>query len=205
MGGPGGGRERGALVAASVAKFRGAIRLRPEFDRACYNLGTVYYSHAHALQAAAQSALSSQLTKARRLTPQVARAFQGFQGVLGLGFQVPVNAISDSCCGCAAHHARQGSMARWRALYTRVLGSNRAWGLVAQDAARQRAEQAEAADIVHAFCQAAQYIALAYALQPGRDIYQRSLKVWAGTAGPHGGILKLLPHAAPVLCGSVQL
>ena len=61
-----GGRERGALVAASVAKFRGAIRLRPEFDRACYNLGTVYYSHAHALQAAAQSALSSQLTKARR-------------------------------------------------------------------------------------------------------------------------------------------
>ena len=112
MGGPGGGRERGALVAASVAKFRGAIRLRPEFDRACYNLGTVYYSHAHALQAAAQSALSSQLTKARRLTPQVARAFQGFQGVLGLGFQVSVNVISDSCCGCAAHHAREGSMAR---------------------------------------------------------------------------------------------
>jgi hypothetical protein len=59
-------RERPGLVAASVAKFRRAIRLRPEFDRACYNLGTVCYSHAHALQAAAQSALSSQLTKARQ-------------------------------------------------------------------------------------------------------------------------------------------
>ena len=57
-------RERPGLVAASVARFRRAIRLRPEFDRACYNLGTVCYSHAHALQAASQSALSSQLTKA---------------------------------------------------------------------------------------------------------------------------------------------
>ena len=75
--------------------------------------------------------------------------------------------------------------------------------LGAQDAARQRAEQAEAAGIVHAFSQAAQYIALAYALQPGRDIYQRSLKVWVGAAGPRGGILKLLPRAAPVLCGSL--
>lgn len=55
--------ERGRLVAQSVAKFRAAIRLRPEFDRACYNLGTVYYSHAFALQTAAQAALSSQLTK----------------------------------------------------------------------------------------------------------------------------------------------
>ena len=55
--------ERGRLVAQSVAKFRAAIRLRPEFDRACYNLGTVYYSHAFALQTDAQAALSSQLTK----------------------------------------------------------------------------------------------------------------------------------------------
>lgn len=55
--------ERASLVRQSVAKFRAAIRLRPEFDRACYNLGTVYYSHAFALQTAAQAALSSQLTK----------------------------------------------------------------------------------------------------------------------------------------------
>ena len=58
-------RARPGLVGASCARFRAAIRLRPEFDRACYNLGTVCYSHAHALQAASQSALSSQLTKAR--------------------------------------------------------------------------------------------------------------------------------------------
>ncbi len=57
--------ERDRLVRQSVAKFRAAIRLRPEFDRACYNLGTVYYSHAFALQTAAQAALSSQLTKVR--------------------------------------------------------------------------------------------------------------------------------------------
>ena len=56
--------------------------------------------------------------------------------------------------------------------------------LTAQDAARQRAEQAEAADVARAFSQAAQYIALAYALQPGRDIYQRSLKVGAPSLCP---------------------
>lgn len=42
--------ERILLVQQSVAKFRRAIRLRPEFDRACYNLGTVYYAHACSLQ-----------------------------------------------------------------------------------------------------------------------------------------------------------
>ncbi len=48
--------ERAFLVAAAAAKFRRAIRLRPEFDRACYNLGTVYYSHAMALQTEAGKA-----------------------------------------------------------------------------------------------------------------------------------------------------
>ena len=47
--------ERVLLVQQSVAKFRRAIRLRPEFDRACYNLGTVYYAHACSLQNEAQS------------------------------------------------------------------------------------------------------------------------------------------------------
>ena len=42
--------ERILLIHQSVAKFRRAIRLRPEFDRACYNLGTVYYAHACSLQ-----------------------------------------------------------------------------------------------------------------------------------------------------------
>ena len=55
--------ERAQLVSQSVQKFRKAIRLRPEFDRACYNLGTVYYSHAHTLSSSAAAQLSSQLTK----------------------------------------------------------------------------------------------------------------------------------------------
>ena len=55
--------ERAQLVRQSVQKFRQAICLRPEFDRACYNLGTVYYSHAHTLSSAAAAQLSSQLTK----------------------------------------------------------------------------------------------------------------------------------------------
>ena len=50
--------ERVLLVQQSVAKFRRAIRLRPEFDRACYNLGTVYYAHACSLQNEAQSQVS---------------------------------------------------------------------------------------------------------------------------------------------------
>jgi hypothetical protein len=41
--------ERAYLVDAAVSKFRRAIRLRPDFDRACYNLGTVCYAHATAM------------------------------------------------------------------------------------------------------------------------------------------------------------
>ena len=41
--------ERAYLVDAAVSKFRRAIRLRPDFDRACYNLGTVCYAHATSL------------------------------------------------------------------------------------------------------------------------------------------------------------
>ncbi len=53
------GSERAFLVGAATAKFRRAIRLRPEFDRACYNLGTVFYSHAVVLQAAADQPAGS--------------------------------------------------------------------------------------------------------------------------------------------------
>jgi len=51
--------ERPFLVAAATSKFRRAIRMRPEFDRACYNLGTVFYSHAIAQQAAEGSTTSA--------------------------------------------------------------------------------------------------------------------------------------------------
>lgn len=52
--------ERVLLVQQSVAKFRRAIRLRPEFDRACYNLGTVYYAHACSLQNEVQNPQANQ-------------------------------------------------------------------------------------------------------------------------------------------------
>lgn len=63
--------ERAQLVGQSVQKFRRAIRLRPEFDRACYNLGTVYYSHAHTLSSSAAAQLSSQLTQVGVLLMQL--------------------------------------------------------------------------------------------------------------------------------------
>ena len=53
--------ERILLVQQSVAKFRRAVRLRPEFDRACYNLGTVYYAHACSLQIEHQNPAADQV------------------------------------------------------------------------------------------------------------------------------------------------
>jgi hypothetical protein len=43
-------QERDMLVKAAMEKFRLAVRTRPDFDRGCYNLGTVFYTFAMALQ-----------------------------------------------------------------------------------------------------------------------------------------------------------
>mmetsp|Transcript_15153 Transcript_15153/g.32883 ORF Transcript_15153/g.32883 Transcript_15153/m.32883 type:complete len:433 (-) Transcript_15153:285-1583(-) len=43
--------ERDRLVQCALEKFRCAIRMRPDFDRGCYNLGTVCYTYASTLQA----------------------------------------------------------------------------------------------------------------------------------------------------------
>eukprot|EP01025_Chloroclados_australasicus_P064676 TRINITY_DN8672_c0_g1_i1.p1 TRINITY_DN8672_c0_g1~~TRINITY_DN8672_c0_g1_i1.p1 ORF type:complete len:605 (+),score=93.43 TRINITY_DN8672_c0_g1_i1:135-1817(+) len=48
------------LISAAVEKFRDALRLRPDFDRGCYNLGTVYYTHASRFQAQASRLLKHQ-------------------------------------------------------------------------------------------------------------------------------------------------
>jgi hypothetical protein len=42
--------ERDTLVRQAMSKFRLALRARPDFDRGCYNLGTVFYTFALALQ-----------------------------------------------------------------------------------------------------------------------------------------------------------
>jgi hypothetical protein len=44
------GAEREALVRHAIEKFRYSLRLRPDFDRGCYNLGWVYHAHAANLQ-----------------------------------------------------------------------------------------------------------------------------------------------------------
>ena len=45
-----------------------AIRLRPDFDRACYNLGTVFYAFACSQQSSITQRLPSSLTKVRGLS-----------------------------------------------------------------------------------------------------------------------------------------
>ncbi len=49
--------------------------------------------------------------------------------------------------------------------------------LCEQDRQRERQERADGEEIEHAFKLAALYITLAFALQPKRDVYKRSLKV----------------------------
>lgn len=78
--------ERSFLVMHAVAKFRHAIRLRPEFDRACYNLGTVYYAHAVALKAAAAQHLSPELAEVSFECPR--RVLGVPKGVLGVPKEV---------------------------------------------------------------------------------------------------------------------
>lgn len=51
-------QEAGPLLRAAVSKFRRALRVNPEFDRACYNLGTVLFNHAAMLQNDAHNAAS---------------------------------------------------------------------------------------------------------------------------------------------------
>ena len=48
---------------------------------------------------------------------------------------------------------------------------------MAQDPEREAAERSEEEAVARTFRLAAQYIALSFALQPGRDVYARSLKV----------------------------
>jgi len=55
--------------------------------------------------------------------------------------------------------------------------SMKSTGFCAQDRQREKQERADEEDIEYAFKLAALYITLAFALQPKRDVYKRSLKV----------------------------
>lgn len=68
--------ERDALVHAAMDKFRLTLRSRPDFDRGCYNLGTVFYTFAMALQGDAGEHCRGM---------QVGRARQRVEGWMGKG------------------------------------------------------------------------------------------------------------------------
>lgn len=72
--------ERILLVQQTVAKFRKAIWLQPEFDRACYNLGAVYYAHACSLSSEAQSA-GNRICHAQRLIVAMRKTFAVLAGI----------------------------------------------------------------------------------------------------------------------------
>lgn len=63
--------EQAGLVRQSVRKFRRAVRMRPDFDRACYNLGTVFYALACTQQASLTQQLPSRVTQVRPCKPRV--------------------------------------------------------------------------------------------------------------------------------------
>ena len=58
---------------------------------------------------------------------------------------------------------------------------------VMQDRQREQQERADGEEVDYAFKLAALYITLAFALQPKRDVYKRSLKVRA--INPAGTVL----------------
>ena len=104
------------LAAQAIDKFRRSIRLRPDFDHGCYNLGTVFYTHA--------STIRNQLRRSQAGNV--------------------VSAIAD---GTPALHALVGS----------EIGAP------------------EAVDSMMG--KAAQFIIMAWALQPNKDVYVQSVRV----------------------------
>ncbi|KAL4436939.1 hypothetical protein ABPG75_004078 [Micractinium tetrahymenae] len=124
--------ERGGYLRHSLSKFRRALRLRPDFDRAVYNLGTVLYSHACSLQ---EALLASQEAAEAAGTAGTARRGGG-------------SAPGTPLAAAAAAAAGGGGGG--------------------EQAASERAIQAT-------FAHAAQYIVLAYAMQPGKQVYADSL------------------------------
>ncbi len=62
MGGQG-DHDRSRLIALHCHAHVQAIRQRPDFDRACYNLGTVFYAYACSQQSPITQRLPSSVTK----------------------------------------------------------------------------------------------------------------------------------------------
>ena len=74
--------EQAALVRQSIARFRRAIRLRPDFDRACYNLGTVFYAFACAQQSSVTQRLPSRVTQVQLSCSESLKLMSCFRMIL---------------------------------------------------------------------------------------------------------------------------
>ncbi|EFJ43333.1 hypothetical protein VOLCADRAFT_121444 [Volvox carteri f. nagariensis] len=166
--------ERDQLVSYALEKFRHAIRLRHDFDRGCYNLGTVLYTYACAVQAelAAELKGRTQQEGAVWCLEQVLSGRWSF-GCFHWSEGNPVRDVDSPHQGftyrCCPHAGFKTS-----AVPRPATASGR---LTSPDAATSRERHQRETRTRGLFTAAAQYICLAAALQPGRDIYRRSLAV----------------------------
>jgi hypothetical protein len=144
---------RDRLVRAAMDKFRLTLRSRPDFDRGCYNLGTVFYTHALALQGneGVRRARVAAPWGDRRCCAQP-RADRGAAG-----------RCSHASCGPPPHNTPPPHPC------VCVVPAGGAGG--------RASRQARDLSVRTLLAVAAQYICLAHALQPSRDIYRKSLAV----------------------------
>jgi hypothetical protein len=178
--------ERAAYLHHSLQKFRRALRLRPDFDRACYNLGGWALERVDA-------AVGGPLLHL-------------YAAVICLGFVFPVFVwakLHASPTGkprplpsigagtvlyshaCSLQEALLASQEQQEAAQLLTGGSNGSSsarrggsgsaGMASSPVAARAAAAASERAIQSTFAHAAQYIAGAYALQPGKPVYSDSL------------------------------
>ena len=154
--------ERAALVALSSDKFRRAMALRPEFDRACYNLVTQFFGgsvgHCCVHAEGGKQCWSASW-------PVLRPADAGHRLLCA---RVPAAAVYAATPVCRPDPGEQPSWLAGGSLKPREAGRS-------QDAGDAQRESHQEAAVRSAFGLAAQYIVLAAMLQPSREVYRRSL------------------------------
>ena len=99
--------EKGIIYRQAAAKFRIAIRNRPDYDRCCYNLGTVCYRYSMQLQ--------------RDIVQMTSELQQFAVGAASHSspttFAVEVNALEDEVCIFMSGNHRDGSKTPLNTVY----------------------------------------------------------------------------------------
>lgn len=129
------------VMGLAAAKFRHAIRQRPDFHRAAYNLGTVYYAHA---------------------------AAQGHHQVIACLRCHCLNTIVLPCDHVDKSFVKLLAVSKVRDVLTKH---------PEQWPSKNGPTQMLDASVQSLFQMAAQYVCLAFALEPFKEVYQRSLDV----------------------------